>query len=112
MPKITSAVLSVSAFCEMPECLWCGLTMLKPVFDEEVRCPVWLGAARARKRQVKEVKAMLDGTERNADEKLRLLNTKYLLQVCRPLLKFPVIFCKILSACIIMSRMNCHSLCP
>ncbi|XP_024388593.1 uncharacterized protein [Physcomitrium patens] len=37
--------------------------------------------AKARKRQVKEVKAMLDGTERNPDEKLRLLNTKYLQQV-------------------------------
>lgn len=38
--------------------------------------------ARATKRQVKEVRAMLDGTDRNSDEKLRLLNAKYLQQVC------------------------------
>lgn len=38
--------------------------------------------ARATKRQVKEVKAMLDGSDRNSDEKLRLLNAKYLQQVC------------------------------
>lgn len=37
--------------------------------------------ARATKKQVKEVKAMLDGTDRNSDEKLRLLNAKYLQQV-------------------------------
>lgn len=40
--------------------------------------------ARATKRQVKEVRAMLDGTDRNADEKLRLLNAKYLQQVGLP----------------------------
>lgn len=37
--------------------------------------------ARARKRQMKEVRAMLDGTEKSFDEKLRLLNSKYLQQV-------------------------------
>jgi hypothetical protein len=38
-------------------------------------------AAKAQKRQVKEVRTMLDRPDRSADDKLRLLNTKYLQQV-------------------------------
>jgi hypothetical protein len=38
-------------------------------------------AAKAQKRQVKEVRTMLDRPDRTADDKLRLLNTKYLQQV-------------------------------
>lgn len=49
---------------------------------------LWL-TARARKKQVKEVRALLDGTDKTSDEKLWLLNTKYLQQVFKlPMLWF------------------------
>ncbi|CAM6102360.1 unnamed protein product [Calypogeia fissa] len=38
-------------------------------------------AVKARKRQLKEVRVLLDGTDRSAEEKLRLLNSKYQQQV-------------------------------
>lgn len=48
---------------------------------ESICCVSVSVSAKARKRQLKDVRVLLDGTDRSTEEKLRLMNSKYQQQV-------------------------------